>query len=234
MIKNTLLILATAVTIPASTVSYFDGTFNKDDWRASIVAQSGNPAGFSAVQAVDGGNPGAFRLGFHSYGGAISGGSISLGHLYSYATWDPSTDGAIDSLKFQMDIAAFNTGTSGAVAFRPFLEQDGKSFYGSANQVSVNSAWTTFLAANLDASDFIAYQDSSNPDFSEEGGEITFGFLSANGTGFGFSETVFGVDNWSVTIDAELPTPNEQPVPEPATILGAAALGALILRRIRS
>ncbi|HQR41209.1 MAG TPA: putative Ig domain-containing protein, partial [Gemmatales bacterium] len=119
---------------PASTIFYDDTEFDNANWTSAVTLyEDGNPSldggdiGF--FQNTGGGNPDAMREGFHylRVGDVLVSGNLNLNAVYN-----PSTQGAIQSLNVSIDfkqISVFFQGpdSTGAILY---LEQDGVRYYG--------------------------------------------------------------------------------------------------------
>ena len=223
-IKKLIIILCAAFTLAhahAQGTTFYDGTFSDSDWTGTKIydTTAGQSATFSASQTASGGNPGAFRETIQDYGT----GGIRVGDLDSNFIFNPATQGAIASIDFSYDSDAFATGISGAIGYGLVVFQNGSFYASDAEDVVTANQWNTFSHTGLSATDFTLVGGSSNPDFTDTGSPIEFGYYTSNGTGFGTGHTDSGIDNFSVTA-----------VPEPSmSIFGAASALALLLCRKR-
>lgn len=211
-----------AIAPRASSVTFFDGTFEDADWSGTKVfdTTAGSSATFTAGQFATGGNPGGYRQVDHSYGP----GGIGVLHLNLFAVYDPATSGAIASVDYAFDAIHLNPPPAQAVAFNLALEQGGSTYIASSFN-AFDAVWTSTGQMGLLATDFALYTGGgpANPDFSSGGGVITAGFVSRNSNTGGATliTRTGGIDNWSVTFN---------PVPEPTSALllglGLAALSS--------
>ena len=208
----------------AITVQFSDQTFDDSDWTAILGCTTpGQNCSFNASQQLTGGNPDEFRSVQHDFTGA---GSIGVRHFANFASYNPSA-GAITSIDFSFDAAFLSSNPSSfnAVSYQFVIRQDGLVYepFGVFSGGSVGPGlppfsspgeWVSYGATGATESDFVASgMPNNNPDFSSSGSIIEFGYLTSNSSGFSNSkQTVSGIDNWSVTVNA---------VPEPLTILGA-------------
>ncbi len=213
----------------AATITFFDGDFAGADWSATKIVDTtaGATASFVAVQGSTGGNPGAYRQVTH----AFDAGNIYVGHLASGATYDPSASGAIVSLDYSYDLIHINPPAGQAVAYAIVIEQGGSWYSSTPFDAIFPETWTGFGAAALTAANFArrAGNGPSTPDFSDTGGVMSFGYLSANANTGGAPGLVriSGIDNWRV----ELTT---VPLPAGAWLLATAFSAVLINVRRRS
>jgi hypothetical protein len=143
-------------------------------------------------------------------------------------TYNPSVSGALTSFAFAGDFTA-NYGNSMRIA----LQQGGNTFWTTVAPAEgfttiLNSGITSASYAVLDASNFADFgTDTGTLDFSETGGEITFGYAIRYGSTAAFNNRILEVNanNASFTLST---------VPEPATLglVSLAAIGLLGVRRL--
>ena len=207
--------------------SLFDGTFNNSAWSSTklVDTTSGASATSTSTQKISGGNPGAYRETTHIWTISVPGVSIVFGHIYTPVSYNPSTQGALASLSYSSDAMVQTAPWVNAIGFGPLLEQSGNYFWAAGSSVVVNTGWNS-LSGTYTNSDFSQVGGSANPDFSESGAQIKFGYFTANG-GSGSVRpltAIGGVDNLSV---------NAEVIPEPSSmlLLGAGLLGAGLIRR---
>jgi PEP-CTERM motif-containing protein len=231
MVVLAVLGLALSTRIAGAAVVFSDTEFANADWSA-LILQSSGPATFTAQQQPSGGNPGAYRELRQNFGGPAAGDSITTGHQRNVALYNPATQGAISEVDFAFDLLLLDGGASLAVAYGALLVQAG-SYYVAGSELTTTSSWTSHVIASLEASDFgkIFGSGPSNPDFSSTGTPVFFGYYAGNGTAFGATSTLSGLDNWLVTVNQI-----ENRVPEPATIalLALALVGLGFSRRKRA
>ncbi len=133
--------------------------------------------------------------------------------------YNPSTQGAIESIDFSYSAIGFGSG--GFLGDGLLLEQDGKLFAGAFTGLPYTNTWQTKSVSNVTAFPSLAF-DGSIPDLSASGSPIRFGYFRTSTQSGGFFTTRNGIDNYSVTVN-QVPIP--VPVPEPSTILGLGVLG---------
>lgn len=106
---------------------------------------------------------------------------VGLG-LYNQQNYDPSQEGAITLINFDLTARFTQTNSPSPVANVYLIAvQNNRVFYATsgATMTEVNNRWQPFRVQNLQASDFAAWDRlAGNPDFSENGSPITFGFLT--------------------------------------------------------
>ena len=216
--------LSVAGQASAATLSLTDSTFA--GW--SIEAIVGSPGFQTGSQQPDGGNTGGNPDPFWQV-------TTTTNELvYSMSSGpglevDPSVSGAILSMDVSFDfrpISAFGQGH----AFGLALQQGGQYFYAITGiSGSQSTDWQNESQAGLVAANFVA-PNGGTLDFSESGGPIRVGLLTANQTGAGIT---IGYDNFAVTVN--LADPPDR-VPEPAlgvlfALAGLSAAGVGALRR---
>lgn len=226
------LLIATARVNADVTIS--DTEFNNSDWTEQISYNT-SPADWtnSVQQYTTGGNPGAFRGQSWTYtnvDGAASA-TFATTDLDTAQSYDPSTQGAIQTLNFSLDnyIAdSMGGSTLKAIAIDAAIEQGG-NIYAAGYTIPSNVTWGN-LTWSLTAANFIPLSSSGPalPDFSASGAPLHFGYYDSLGIGPGFSpySLFHAVDNFSVNVVSA--------VPEPADTLLLAAIPLLMRRRRRA
>lgn len=226
-----------------ASIVYVDGDFSSgwndivdlvwDDPRVPDAAPLESTS--SVSREPFGGNAGAYRESTINWihGDAIVSGGMNQENVYSLSS------GAIDTIDFSFDIYANiddPVDSSGVpveltsmpnLGLRPFIVQDGTRYFSVVQAATISSSWGNFSLMSLNVSDFLA--SGVNPDFSINGGSITFGYILGHGStpeteGTPPITAVHGLDNWSVTI-------NPVPVPGAVWLLGTGLLGIVGLRR---
>ncbi len=209
-----------------------DTTFNPADWFVQESSEFG--ASQTNMQALTGGNPGAFRSMQHilpTPPSPLDLGLIEVLHIYisEEASYDPATQGAIERIDYSEDTALLSLPYAQAFV-RSFLAvvQDGNA-YRSASPLFVigTTSWTNGSIIGLTANDFVALDGSnSKPDFSESGQSIMVGFWR-NHSRVGdipvpYNQNLIiehGIDNFSVTIHREPAAGNRPPIAEDDDLL---------------
>jgi len=156
---------------------------------------------------------------------------IALGLNNSSFSYDPLTQGAIQSINASVDKnVIFNQDVSGGNAFHPMLEQDG-AFYiatilGPALVNNTTTGYNTISQTGLLATDFTKYDFTTgtlgpaHPNFA--GDPITFGLAQLSSLGF---PVQLQVDYDNLNLDVVT-------TPEPSYLLVlATALFGLMIRR---
>jgi hypothetical protein len=201
--KSVVVALGAAITLCAADTNFSDGTFNDAAWTSSkVLDTTAGGATFSSAQVATGGNPGSFNRTDQASGN----GTIYIAHLRNSFTYNPSTQGAIETLEYTYDSTEVSPPTPESAAGWVVLlvYQDDTYYATNIFDKVVPGKWFHFVRPGFTASSFRAVQDSAkHPDFSSTGGPIQFGFYTANlDTG---GTTHIGVDNFSVTVKNGLP-----------------------------
>ncbi|MDH3592993.1 MAG: hypothetical protein OER88_13995, partial [Planctomycetota bacterium] len=200
------LLIATALVLLASSAraedqTFSDGEFFIVDWTQAILINPSGTFTFTTERRATGGNPGAFRRITHDRVGGS--GSSSVAHFRVGMVFDPSTDGAIETVDWQLE-ARVGAATSGGVGYGPLIRQGGLRFYAIGDVILTGTGWRPAIEFGLTANDFIADDGSAaKPDFSTSGGPIEFGFFSTNGAGNAGFSSASSVDNWNVTVHCD-------------------------------
>lgn len=174
-------------------------SFGSVDFTVTDVPTGG--ASQTSAREVVGGNPGFYQRMEHLLPGNST---ISVFHLGDGLTYDPGGGGgAISHLRYSEDHLQFSPPfSSAAIGWGVFIEQGGVRYTVSASSPFTETTWTTAEILGIRADDF----NGGTPDFSESGGEITFGYFRSNSNS-NSSEytTTHGIDNFEVTICKVLP-----------------------------
>jgi hypothetical protein len=185
-------------------VDFNDATFADADWKLhKIIDTTRGMLGFAeGFQNSTGGNSGTapdpFRRIVHGYGK----GDLFIGHLHNHFLYSPAANGAIGSIDHAYDLIHINPPPDQAVAYGLLLRQGDTDYSGPRDQI-FPEAWQHLSRTGLRAADFtkLAGTGPIHPDFSSAGGQIRFGFLSANtGTQDVQSTRQSGIDDFSVTV----------------------------------
>ncbi len=208
------LVLALVPVTRAETISFYDDTFNPEDWESSIFYEEGNGGVYSWQQELVGGNPGAFMMIVNTVFSAPPYSMIRVFYHQVGAVYDPSTQGAILSIDYSEDSIMLEGGGDGQGS-GPTLEQDGVVFV-APRFLTPETEWTPHVLTGLTQDDFAVWDDPDHhPDFSINGSPIFFGFQRGNATYSGGYTIVGGIDNWTTTLHTEGCTPTS-----PATWAG--------------
>jgi hypothetical protein len=221
LLRSGFVLFSSVASLQAATVSFStDGIMSAANWSAIKFGDSEGNASFSATQALSGGNPGSYWHVSHSYGPrtVTSSATISLAHLNSSFTWNPSIQGALNSLSFGFSADVIDDGQSDAVGLGVVLLQNGTYFTKIIGSPSQAVSWINYSIIDAIAADFTSGMNV--PDFSTNGSMINFGFFTANGTALGSAtNTVTAIDNVSLALDVT-------PIPEPTSLICLSAAGA--------
>lgn len=219
-----------------------DGDFLPANWTTVEFIQTNATGTNSRVET--GGNPDAYRQMTIDIPAPPGGASIlvNIASFGSLLTYDPSVSGAIQLLEFSFDISRVSgTGLAPTLPtgiYRPFLEQDGKMFFLFGNGLASVRPWTTIQFISSLASSWSQINAGvEKPDFSANGGAITFGYrvlfsvdcpVTAT-NGCNAATGVSGIDNFTVRVTSADPTGN---VPEPAAgaLVGMGFIAAILWR----
>jgi hypothetical protein len=222
-----------------ATTVFEDGTFDLSTWDSTLYSL-GNGGSQTAIQQMSGGNPGAYLYVDNAVNAAPPYSGIWGVFLKKGAVYDPSL-GAIESVSYSEDAILFSSSIDRGEGQASFLvlEQGGSIFSRLPYFPTNYDNWTHLESSGLLASDFgkldlttFDIDNAQNPDFSESGSALRFGFYRANSTPSRAYSRAGGIDNWQVVIESVA-----TPVPEPSTLLllatGVAGLGAATWRHRR-
>lgn len=187
-----------SINTPEKTVTFSDANFADVDWSVPYEVLE-NGATHTANRVETGGNPGAFRQMNHTFIGL---GHILVFHQYNDGSYNPSTQGPIDSLDYSEDRIYHDPLAPGySIGAKAGIVQNGVVYLTEPLNV-YNSTWETRSLTGLTADDFVDEESRSlHPDFSSSGGEILFGYVRANtNTGGNPYSRDHGIDNWVVVI----------------------------------
>jgi pyruvate/2-oxoacid:ferredoxin oxidoreductase beta subunit len=158
-------------------------------------------------------------------------GKIGVVNIYGPFTYDPGTDGVIETISYSYDGKMQRLTPNRAVGSYVVLMQGGVAF-GAASNLFLSTNWATFHQESLGATDFVnlAGVGPSHPDFSADGGVVTIGIeiwnsMITSEQLINYSE----VDNFSLDLTHGV----SAPTPEPMT-LTLLAIGGLLINRRRN
>ncbi len=187
----------------------FDDFEGADNWTAAVT-NSTNGSQQSAALA-GGGNPGGQRRMTHVMPGTEDGEAnptqIAVLHNYTGGGWDPAVDGPLSHIDYAEDQIEFDPPFDGAaIGTRFAVVQDGVTYLAGINppdNAFRNTDWRITRVVNLTPEDFVP---APGPDFSADGGAMTFGYARSNTSRSG-REIVLqhGIDNWTVELFAAAP-----------------------------
>jgi hypothetical protein len=237
------LMFALVAGVALADTTFIDQTFNGTNWSATKLwdTSAGGVETFAVSQVTEAG-PNDFRQVQHN----LVTGTIVVVHIRDGAgfTYDPNTQGAIDSIDFSYYLKSIYMAVNGsevhggdAVAYSPALLQDGKYYISTGDVITASqTSWNPFSHAGQNASSFNRYfnngSSTEHPNFLATGTAIQFGFATSNTITQGYTaQLITGIDNWEVEIEAQ--TPSVPGVPEPATmlLLGLGLIGLAAVRR---
>lgn len=181
----------------------FDGV---DRWTATLTSSTNGSE--HTVMLADGGNPGGQRRMTHVMPGTEDGENnptqIAVVHLFTDGSYDPSVEGPLSHIDYAEDQIEYDPPFDGAaIGTRFVIVQDGTTYTAQVNPPNnafANTEWWTARVVSLTSDDFIP---APGPDFSENGGPLTFGYMRSN-TSRGGRQIILdhGIDNWTVELFA--------------------------------
>jgi len=194
----------------ADTTLFSDGDFG--GWSFGSAAATGSSA---SVVLSGNGNPGA------GLEVTTITGPVAYGTAFSDIVWDPGTQGAISNLDMSLDVKSISGWGQGQNLLAAVL-QNGNTYARAISAVTGSQvSWHTITrtgvtqaSMGLSSPDGVIWDTSQNPDFSETGAPLRFGFVAGNGSSGTYTQLY---DNWSMSIT------HTEPVPVP----GAAMLGII-------
>ena len=212
-----ILLLAGLATIRASAnANFVDATFANSSWTTSKIADTtaGAAATVSAFQNLSGGNPGAYREVDET---CKSPGGMFVAHFLGGAIYSPKSEGPIAAVSFSCDFIEFNPPSAGAqVGFGLLVQQGGTNFI--VFNSSGSTSWITTNQPGLSAAAFFnidtatGKKGNAHPDFSSQGSDIAFGYITVTSSAAGAITNQCGIDNYSVTVfTAQPPVVTKQP-----------------------
>jgi len=216
----------------ASSITFSDSVFNDADWAITVLSDAPGFTGTAFQSTADGGGFGGasdtYRRVEHTWG--VIDDNVVTFHQKLGATYDPSTQGAIDSIDYKEDARRFLPSSFGdGHATGPAIRQNGNIYItfvgsqGGAWAFTPETSWTLKELTATESSFFLStnaspLSGSGSPDFSASGSIMDIGFWRGN-SGGGISPA--GIDNWEFTIVQAV-------IPVPASVLlFGSALGLL-------
>ena len=211
-----------------SSIVIADDDFAPGDWTMTVETM-GSPTSATA-QRAGGGNTGAYRATEDTFPamGPLDFYSVTTFHWFEGAVYDPVTQGAIDHLDYQEDnilVGVTPAHNSPQVDGFFVIEQDGTIFTPRTHPTITSTAWQTYSSTSLQATDFYQFDsqiEGIHPDFSAQGGPITFGYARYRDRYENDPADVpvnqalvyeHGIDNWQVTVFQSATSPaNNTPV----------------------
>jgi len=170
-------LLVCAVPSLAATWVWSDGDFPEDDW--DVVSwypplDSGESDATLAFTLGHAGNPGFLRTSAVALGDGPDDGAMIV-QLNNQWTINPATSGPLVQIDGGLD---FLKSTGGPSRIGLAVRQDGAIFVHVLNPQAADTVWTTYDQSMLTAADFtpIDPDETGQPDFSQNGSEMTFGF----------------------------------------------------------
>jgi len=208
-------------------VIFTDGTFNLGDYTQTPSFLSASATSIVGSQCASCGDPGNALQIVATFGDTTTTtGVADLGFVNNTFSYDPSTQGAIQSITASVDkdlnISVTTTGTFGN-DFRPLIEQDGNFYLAAIPGPGFKGGDTGFLSlsqSGLVAADFQLFDFSTEtfltgtPNFAGDPMLFGLGQISSMG-GFTGGTITATYDNLSLDL---------QPVPEPSSLLLFAGL----------
>jgi hypothetical protein len=124
-----------------------------------------------------------------------------VAHLDPNLTYDPA-NAAICTIDGAYDLIHY-TDPLGAVRYRLLVFQNNSYYQHTAGTDVFPNLWASYLVTGLTAQSFskVAGLGPEVPDFSCTGGQITFGFTTANSASGGPVTKTSAIDNWTVTLN---------------------------------
>lgn len=202
---------ATLLVSPLPPIVFDDGDFAVAAWTAAATptpAQNGPT--HVVAQALDGGDPGAYRRISNQMTAGAS--ALQIDHLSAASTYDPRAQGAIYTIGLASD--CIETSRAAGVVLQgtpyavPMFAQGGRTYRPREWYGYCRASWQGDNTGNRTAEQFV--QDSGPPcgrteacpDFSATALPVRFGFTShaATATSSSAGAVVLGVDNWKATI----------------------------------
>ncbi len=228
-----LLLVGLTTTRVSGNANFVDATFSNSNWSASKIVDTtaGAAATVSAFQNLSGGNPGAYREVDET---CKTAGTMFVAHFLGGAIYSPTSQGPIASIAFACDFIEFNPPSTGAqVGFGLLLQQGGTNFI--VFNTSGSTSWFTTNQPVLNAASFFNVDTASgrrgnaHPDFSAQGSDMAFGYVTVTTSSAGAITNQCGLDNYSVTVfTSQPPVVTRQPQDQTAFVGGGANLSLTV------
>lgn len=179
--------MTVATVSSANTVALQDNDFDQSNWAVDILFTNAGSS-VTGVQEPAGGNPGAYRNVTNTLWSSTGPQTVYGFHHRRFGfTYNPSTQGAIETASFQIDFKDSGNLSIGQ-RFEPALQQNGRIYsLLTSIDTSLSTNWITSAQLDLHAEDFgwvnpcTLLRDSTlHPDFSANGSTIDFGFATSN------------------------------------------------------
>ena len=222
--------------------TFLDQDMNPADWTPGplVFSQNSGSGSQTNVQALTGGDPGAF-LQSTTVESAASTSAYRQAYFNNDSTYDPAVSGAIGSVSggFNMNLLAYSA--SGDVydaeivllqdgtVYTPLklygLQQVAPGWYGSPLLFGAGSPVAVDTPAQWQRA---AGSGPAHPDFSAAGSPIQFGVMTGSYFDLGSGTNVGGLDNWTVSVTSA--SASTQPEPGAVALVG---MGVALLRHRR-
>jgi hypothetical protein len=190
-------------------VVFQDGEFLAQDWSASAIANPavGGPT-HDEEQLGTGGNPDAYRRMTHDMSPGPS--SLTVFHLSSASSYDPTTLGAIYLIDYTEDCTQPDLATTSlAVSSNLLVVQSGRRYAVTGPNYCYTAGWNTQLPRDALLATRFTLVDGpacgageACPDFSAGAAPLSFGYVrsTVSAAGAAAGSTLHGIDNWKVTV----------------------------------
>jgi hypothetical protein len=196
---------------PLPGVVFQDDDFAVSNWSVTATAQPAqNGPTHAESQAMDGGNPGPYRLVTNSMTAGTS--SLQVVHSATTGVYEPISQGAIYTIDLAGDCSVVGRAT-GVAPYDPILrltfEQAGRTYQPSESSAycgpsywSLHRYWSVTEDAFRIFSGPPCNAGERCPDFSGSAPPLRFGFVTYVATASSSlpGSLLLGVDNWKVTV----------------------------------
>lgn len=196
---------------PLPAVDFQDSEFDPAHWTVTATAQPAQDGPTHAEsQAIDGGNPGAFRLVTNAMSAGTS--SLEIVHTATAAVYEPARQGAIYTIDLAGDCSVVGR-TTGVAPHDPILrltfEQAGRTYqprewaaYCGTGYWSLHRYWSVTENTFTILAGPPCNAGERCPDFSGSALPLRFGFVTVVSTASASlpGSLLLGVDNWKISI----------------------------------